>query len=107
MGWCAVQHGKLYAGTALHCLASRADFNQASKPRRNSKRIQVDSSIEFSMKVDDNYKAEMVPNPIWAPEFCGLQEIWSPRNLSPKKFGPLKFTILLYLKLMTQKKDFG
>ena len=30
---------------------------------------------------------EMVPNLIWAPDFFGPQEIWSPRNLDPKKFG--------------------
>ena len=30
----------------------------------------------------------MVPNLIWAPDFFGPQEIWSPRNLVPKKFGP-------------------
>ena len=30
----------------------------------------------------------MVPNLIWAPDFFGPQEIWSPRNLGHKKFGP-------------------
>ena len=31
---------------------------------------------------------ELVPEPIWSPEFFGPQEIWSPRNLVPEKFGP-------------------
>ena len=30
----------------------------------------------------------MVPNLIWAPDFFGPQEIWSPKNLGCKKFGP-------------------
>ena len=30
----------------------------------------------------------MVPELIWAPDFFGLQEIWAPRSLGPKKFGP-------------------
>ena len=29
----------------------------------------------------------MVPDLIWAPDIFGSQEIWSPRNLGPKKFG--------------------
>ena len=33
----------------------------------------------------------MVPNLIWAPDFFGHQEIWSPRNLVPEKFGPTNF----------------
>ena len=32
---------------------------------------------------------EMVPHLIWAPDFFGPQEIWSLRNLVPKKFGSL------------------
>ena len=31
---------------------------------------------------------EMVPDPIWAPDFFGPQEIWARRNLGPEKFGP-------------------
>ena len=31
--------------------------------------------------------AEMVPDVIWDPDFFGPREIWSPRNLDPKKFG--------------------
>ena len=31
---------------------------------------------------------EMVPNLIWAPDFFGPQEVWAPRNMDPKKFGP-------------------
>ena len=30
----------------------------------------------------------MVPNLIWAPVFFGPQEVWSLRNLVPKKFEP-------------------
>ena len=30
----------------------------------------------------------MVPDHVWAPEFFGPQEIWSPRNLCHEKFGP-------------------
>ena len=30
----------------------------------------------------------MVPDFIWASDFFGPQEIWSPRNLAPEKFGP-------------------
>jgi hypothetical protein len=30
----------------------------------------------------------MVPGLICAPDFFGLQEIWAPRSLGPKKFGP-------------------
>ena len=29
----------------------------------------------------------MVTDLIWAPDFFGLQEIWSLRNFGPKKFG--------------------
>jgi hypothetical protein len=29
----------------------------------------------------------MVPDLIWAPDFFGPQEIWSPSSLVPKKFG--------------------
>ena len=31
----------------------------------------------------------MVPNLIWASYFFGPREIWAPKHLSPKKFGPL------------------
>jgi hypothetical protein len=30
----------------------------------------------------------MVPELIWALDFFGPQEIWSPINLGPKKLGP-------------------
>ena len=30
----------------------------------------------------------MVPNLIWAPDFFDPQDIWSLRNLDPKKFVP-------------------
>ena len=30
----------------------------------------------------------MVLDLIWAPDFFGPQEIWSPRNLVSKKFSP-------------------
>jgi hypothetical protein len=29
----------------------------------------------------------MVPNRIWAPDFFGPQEIWSPRSMIPEKYG--------------------
>ena len=32
--------------------------------------------------------AEMVPNPDWVFDLIGPQEVWSPRSLVPKKFGP-------------------
>ena len=43
-----------------------------------------------SLYDDGIYKAntEMVLVLIWAPDFFGPQEIWSLRNLVPKKFGP-------------------
>jgi len=31
----------------------------------------------------------MGPNLIWAPDFFGPQEVWSLRNLGPKKVEPL------------------
>ena len=31
---------------------------------------------------------EMVSDHIWAPDFFGSQEVWSPRNLDPEKFSP-------------------
>ena len=31
---------------------------------------------------------EMVPDPIWAPDIFGPQEIRSPRSLGPEKLGP-------------------
>ena len=34
---------------------------------------------------------ELVPELIWAPEFFGPQEIWSPRNLGPRNLGPAPF----------------
>ena len=34
---------------------------------------------------------ELVPKPIWSPEFFGLQEIWSPRNLGPRNLVPTPF----------------
>ena len=40
----------------------------------------------------------MVPNLIWAPDFFGPREIWSPRSLVPKKFGPrMKIITWLFL----------
>ena len=34
---------------------------------------------------------ELVPELIWAPDFFGPQEIWSPRNLVPRNLVPMKF----------------
>ena len=36
---------------------------------------------------------EIVPDLILAPVFFGPQEIWSPRNMGPKKVGPRMKTI--------------
>ena len=33
----------------------------------------------------------MVPDHIWAPDFFGPQEIWSPRILVPRNLGPAPF----------------
>ena len=39
----------------------------------------------------------MVSDLIWAPDFFGPQEIWSLRNLVPKKFDPrVKFITWLF-----------
>ena len=34
---------------------------------------------------------ELVPELIWAPDFFGPQEIWSPRNLVPRNLVPAPF----------------
>ena len=56
---------------------------------------QVTMMVEAMQVNQDNWLyviimaiTEMAPDLIWAPDFFGPQEIWSPRNLVPKKFGP-------------------
>jgi hypothetical protein len=43
---------------------------------------------ELHRELESRAITEMVPDLIWAPDFFGPQEIWSLRNLVPKKFGP-------------------
>jgi hypothetical protein len=43
------------------------------------------------MQMKDLAVTEIVLNHIWAPDFFGPQEIWSPRNMVPRNLGPALF----------------
>ena len=50
---------------------------------------------------------EMVPDVIWAPDFFGPREIWSPRNLVPEKFGPQEIWSMHENEFEDTKMSFG
>ena len=46
---------------------------------------------QYQTSLNKKAVTELVPKPIWSPEFFGPQEIWSPRNLGPRNLVPTPF----------------